>query len=355
MPKTVNPDPNWTDTLEVPLPHETMDSGDVAVPDTRLLANDKWLKKEFGARLDALERAVWPTTIRAELTASETDPANHIWRFEYSLSTNRGTIASATLDFGDGSPVVTLSNPAQPGFVTHDYPDAGATYTAVLSVQTSETAAAARVAQVVVMGSAAGPAPTDPNPTAPTTVEASNLTLYNLAGQTSSSTGDNSGIYTPEPGYRLRELHTGYAGTNYYSYAPHTWTSAAQPLPGAIYCEYEIYREDDRPTEYSWDTAALGATLTPSTGSGTATVTVRLQASGQTGELYLEYGGNGNGFAGGEMQWTDSQVLKQAVAADTVQFTVDRAALARGNNMLFLSTNRDRAAALTVTAVSMTT
>lgn len=167
MPKTVNPDPDWTDTLEMPLPHETMDSADVAVPDTRLLANDKWLKKEFGARLDALERAVWPTSIQAELTASETDPATHIWRFEYSLSTNRGSISTATLDFGDGSPVVTLSNPGTPGFVTHDYPDAGASYTAVLSVQTSE-GASQRVERVVAVRGVTEPTPTEPAPTEPT-------------------------------------------------------------------------------------------------------------------------------------------------------------------------------------------
>ncbi|MFC6592428.1 PKD domain-containing protein [Deinococcus lacus] len=150
MPKTVNPNPAWTDTLDVPVPHETMDADDVAVPDTRLLANDKWLRKEFGARLDALERAVWPTSLNVGLTATETDAARHVWRFDYALSTNRGTVTAARLNFGDGSQEVTLSNPGAPGSLTHDYPDTGGTYTATLTATTSEGVTQAAQRRVTV-------------------------------------------------------------------------------------------------------------------------------------------------------------------------------------------------------------
>lgn len=336
MPKTVNPDPEWTDTLEMPLPHETMDSADVAVPDTRLLANDKWLKKEFGARLDALERALWPTTIRAELTASETDSSAHIWRFEYSLSTNRGTITSATLDFGDGSPVVTLNNPGMPGFVTHDYPDVNASYTAVLNVQTSD-GASQRVEHAVNIGAAA------PGTNDPATI--TSVALYTLKGQTARSQPDNSDLYTPDPGYRLRELHTGYAGPNYYSYAPHDWSvAAAQSLPQAIHCYASVYRDPDgaADTQYDWDTVAASATIQPSS-AGPVRVTISLMSFPDPSTLWLEYGGNGPGFAGTEMLWTDSQVLSAQPQGPTVQFELDRDLLLRGEGMIFLSSSRGNA------------
>lgn len=334
MPKTVNPDPDWTDTLEVPLPHETMDSGDVAVPDTRLLANDKWLKKEFGARLDALERAMWPTTIQAELTASETDSSAHIWRFEYSLSTNRGTIASATLDFGDGRPVVTLSNPGTPGFVTHDYPDVDASYTAVLNVETSE-GASQRVEQVVVIGNAISPA--EPQPYVSVNVYSESIDFP-----------EDSPIphTTGQTGGRARSIYPNVSGVN----GDASWVDeGSQPLPRAIKARFY----DITTTEGYHNFRDTNAFLLDISGTGGAESAVEVQAtfgtapSGST--LYLEYGGNGAAIDQyGEFAWTDSVVLEMPITAN-VALSLDPVLLARGQSrLIFTVSNQGEADTLPV-------
>lgn len=332
MPKTVNPDPAWTDTLSVPVPHETMDADDVAVPDTRLLANDKWLKKHFGDRLDALERAVWPTGLNVTLTAAETDTAQHVWRFDYAVSTSRGSVTSARLDYGDGTAPLIIGTPGTPGQVLHDYPDTGGSYTATLTATNSE--GMTQTAQRVITVADPTPDP-DPDPAPePEPQTYSSVMVYSEA--LDFPDGSTTPMTAGQTGGRVRAIYPRFEAPA----GELAWTNeGSQALPRAITAKsYETSDGSGGEVHYFRDTDACMLDISPA-GAGGSAVQVQLQFSSPPvgHSVYLEYGGTGAPLDGaGEFAWTDSQVLTMPITA-SVAFELDSALLTRGESKLLIT------------------